>query len=281
MVRKTFIIIGCLLLFCLAYGFYYIRWRDLWSICQQEPIYKTKKCNDDTLRVVMIGDSWASLHSELHMDSYLCSELGKGISCPIMVASKGKGGEKSRGIYRYMFQNTGCGTKTLFIVEPDYCIVLAGINDAAANWGTKQFCAHYKMILNFLLSKHIRPVIIEIPDVDIWHIYGDKSWKDLMADFVKSTMTGCRMYHFHEYREALKVMLFEEHLMEQVVYIPMECWNEERERINQNLLMADRIHLNRRGYEKLDACIAKAIICDLQQAKDSAFVYQPMNENAE
>lgn len=277
MVRKTFIIIGCLLLFCLAYGFYYVRWSDLWSVCQKEPNYKTKKCNDDTLRVVMIGDSWSKLHSELHMDSYLCSELRKGVSRPIKVASKGKGGEKSRGIYHYMFQNTGSGTKPLFIAEPDYCIVMAGINDAAANWGTKQFCAHYKMILNFLLSKDIRPVIIEIPDVDIWHIYGDKSWKDLLADFVKSTMTGCRMYHFNEYREALKVMLFEEHLMEQVVYVPMASWNEEGECIDQNLFMADRIHLNRQGYEKLDACIANAIICDLQQTQDSAFVYQPMN----
>lgn len=237
----------------------------------------TKKCNDDTLRIVMIGDSWAGIHSELHMDSFLCSELKKSFSRPIMVVSKGKGGEKSMGIYRKLFQNTGSGTKPLFIEGADYCIVLAGINDAAANLGTKQFCAHYKMILNFLLAMDIRPVIIEIPDVDIWHIYGGKPWKDLMADFIKSTMTGCRMYRFHEYREALKIMLLEEHLMKQVVYIPMECWNEESGRINQNLFMTDRIHLNRRGYEKLDVCIAKAILYDLQQMQDSAFVYQPMN----
>lgn len=85
------------------------------------------------------------------------------------------------------------------------------------------------------------------------------------------------MYHFHEYREALKEMLFEERLMEHVVYVPLAGWNESGERINKNLFMTDRVHLNRRGYEKLDACIAKAIICDLQQVQDTDLVYQPMN----
>ena len=277
MVHKAYIIIACLMLLCIAYGFYYVRWNHLWSVCQQEPVYITEKKNDDTLRIVMIGDSWAGIHSEMHMDSYLCSELKKNVQRPIRVVSKGKGGEKSRGIYRQLFHNKEGGTRSLFTAGADYCVVLAGINDAAANLGTKQFCAHYKMILNFLLSKGIRPVIIEIPDVDIWHLYYDKPWKDIIADFVRSTMTGCGMYHFHEYREALKEMLFEERLMEHVVYVPLAGWNESGERINKNLFMTDRVHLNRRGYEKLDACIAKAIICDLQQVQDTDLVYQPMN----
>lgn len=276
MVRKT-LVIGCLLLLCIAYVYYYARWSHLWLVCQKEPIYVTDKCSDDTLRVIMIGDSWAGIHSEMHMDSYLCFELKKYVSYPVVVLSKGKGGEKSRGIYHQLFQMNTDGTKPLILAGVNYCIVLAGINDAAANLGTKQFCAHYRMILDFLLAKNIRPVIIEIPDVDIWNVYYEKPWKDLLTDFLRSTMTGCRMYSFHEYREDLKAMLMEEHLIDRVVYVPMACWNEGGESISQNMFMTDRVHLNRRGYEKLDACIAKAIACDLKQSQDSTLVNQPVN----
>lgn len=271
----------CLVALGAVYGYYYYRWHHLWAV---EPIdfYDIPAAGDDTLRVLMIGDSWAGIHSELQMDSFLRSELEMAVSRPVTVVSKGKGGEKSRGIYRLLFQTAGYGTKPLFLAGgADYCIVSAGINDAAANLGTKQFCAHYRMILDFLLTSGIRPVVIETPDVDIWNVYGDKPWKDLLTDFVRSTMTGCGMYRFREYREALKSMLLKEHLMERVVYVPMAGWNGDGEAVNQQLFMADRVHLNRQGYERLDACMAKAIARDLQQSQDSALVNQPVDKDTE
>ena len=275
------IILFCLVIFVAIYGYYYNRWQHLWTVTSLKHYYPVTKVHDDTLRVIMIGDSWTGIHSELGMDAFLESQLGNLLMCPVKVWSKGKGGEKSRGIYKLMFQMEGYGTRPLFLHGADYCIISAGINDAAANLGMKQFVAHYKMILDFLLVNHIRPVIIEIPDVDIWNTHGNKGKKDLLSDFVKSTMTGCRMYHFHEYREALLEMLHDSNLMQHVLYVPMTLWNGEGVEINPSLFVEDKIHLNRRGYERLDSSIATAIVRDLQQTEHSALVNQPMCQDAE
>lgn len=262
----------CLLALGVTYGYYFSRWKWLWTVANPMPHYSIPHFQDDVLRVLMIGDSWAGIHSELQMDTFLRSKLEQKVLRPVSVVSKGKGGEKSKGIYQLLFQTDGYGIRNLFLAGADYCIISAGINDAVANLGTKQFCVHYRMILDFLLANSIRPVIIEIPDVDIWNIYGDKPRRDLLIDYVRSTMTCCGMYNYHEYREALRTMLMEEHLMERVIYVPMKDWNGDGAKLNPSLFMADKIHLNREGYEKLDACIATAIAHDLQKSQNPALV---------
>lgn len=273
MFRKLIIfLLAVLLSLGLIYGYYYSRWRHFWSIAQPLKSYEITEKSDDTLRVIMIGDSWAGVHHGLQMDTFLCSELKRRVSQPVKVISKGKGGAKSKGIYQLMFESDGDGTKTLFQNAPNYCIISAGINDAAANLGTKQFCAHYRMILSFLLEHKIKPIIIEIPDVDLWHLYGGKPKKDLLVDFFKSTMSQCCMYNYSEYREALKKMLKDENLIASVIYIPMRVWNGKGTALNDELFISDRVHLNKNGYERLDVCIANAIVKDLEQVQDPAFV---------
>jgi len=172
-----------------------------------------------------------------------------------------------------MFSSGDNGTKSLLVSGPNYCIISAGINDAAANLGTRQYCHYYRQILDLLIENHIRPVVIEIPDVNIWHLYGGKPYKDLVIDYVRSIMTRCKMYHIQEYREALYDMLVEEHLVEKVVYVRMKNWNDGSPEINKHLFMEDQIHLNRHGYEKLDSCIALAILKDLEKTKDPSFFH--------
>lgn len=255
------------------YVYYYCRWKHLWAMDVSIPSYEIKSRVDDTIKVVMIGDSWAGLHHEYGMDAYLYSKLQNLVSCPITIVSKGKGGERSRGIHQLMFSSGDNGTKSLLVSGPNYCIISAGINDAAANLGTRQYCHYYRQILDLLIENHIRPVVIEIPDVNIWHLYGGKPYKDLVIDYVRSIMTRCKMYHIQEYREALYDMLVEEHLVEKVVYVRMKNWNDGSPEINKHLFMEDQIHLNRHGYEKLDSCIALAILKDLEKTKDPSFFH--------
>lgn len=220
------------------------------------------------------------MHSYLKMDSLLYSKLHNKIACPVSVVSKGKGGEKSREIYQLMFKDGGYGTKLFFESGVDYCIIFAGINDAASNRGTKQFCHHYKLIFDFLLQNNIRPVVIEIPDVDIWNMFKDKPFKDILSDFVRSTMTQCVMYSFKEYREALRKMLQKEKLLDRVVYVPMSEWNGNGEKIDPSLFTEDEVHLNYEGYYKLDESIAAAIANHLKHSKDSTIVNDITNNNA-
>ena len=286
MVEKNYHNIMLFILFALlcvligTYTYLFMRWRHLWSIEPTQYKYNIPHHQDDTLRIVMIGDSWADLHSWIKMDSFLCTKLKEELNRPVSVVSKGKGGEKSRGIYKLIFQTEGDGTKELFLAGVDYCIISAGINDAAANLGTEQFCAHYRMILDFLLANRIHPVIIEAPDVDIMSLYGSKNKKDLLVDFLRSLMTHCRMYNYHEYRDALHKMLQDEQLMNHVLYVPMNEWNGNGVEINQDLFLSDKIHLNKKGYERLDMSIASSIARDLQPSQDSTFVNKPMDEYA-
>ena len=269
-----------MVLFLLSFGvvgiyiYYYNRWKNMWLLdANIAPHYEIKSNKDSCLRVAIIGDSWAGLHHEHNMDAYLSAVLEQQINRSVLVESKGKGGEKTRGIWKLMFETSEFGTKPLLSMKPDYCIISAGINDAAANLGTKQYCYYYCKILDFLLANGIRPVVLEIPNVNLWHLYGGKPFKDLAVDFVRSTMTGCKMFQFAGYRYALYQMLEKERLMEKVVYVSMNDWNDASPAIDKKLFMSDQIHLNRRGYEKLDSCIAIAIAKDLGNTSNSSFVY--------
>lgn len=253
---------GFVILLVVSYGTLYYRWCHLWKLEEVNQPYQVQSHHDDTLRVVMIGDSWSAMHYEAGMDSIFQAQLNGMTDCPVIVKSRGRGGEKSRGIYNLMFEYGEYGTRSVLSEGPDYCIVLAGINDAAANRGVLQYLYHYKLILKFLLSNNIRPVVVEIPDVNIWDLYSPKPIKDFLGDYLKSMMTGCDMYNYHEYREALLSMLIEENMMKEIVLIPMKEWNGNEENINKSLFLKDQIHLNRKGYELLDSCIAKKIYED-------------------
>ena len=123
------------------------------------------------------------------------------------------------------------------------------------------------MILEFLLSNRIRPVIIEAPDVYIWKSFEKRSLKYLLIDYLRSIMTGCEMYHYAEYREALNSMIIERQLMDSIVYVGMNSWNHTSPQIEQRLFLDDQLHLNRDGYERMDFAIASEIANDYLKRK--------------
>ena len=247
------------------YAYYYSRWKHLWTLESPCPPYTVAAVTDDSLRVVMIGDSWVGMRRQYDVDSMLASQLSRLCGCKATVTSCGRGGEKTRGIYHLMFNSGDYGTRPLLSAGAHYCVIVAGINDAAACLGTRQYVYYYRQIIDFLVGNRIRPVIVEIPDVDIWHLYGSKPAYNLLSDFVKSTMSGCRMYSYRGYREALRRMLDDEQLAGKVVLVGMEDWNDGSPAIDEKLFLSDRIHLNHQGYQRLDASIARAIAADVSR----------------
>lgn len=258
------IVFLCLVVVMLLCLFYYNRWKTLWELEKPRPIYFVHHHHDDTLRVVMIGDSWIEMHTELFFDTILQSKISQLISRPVKVISKGKSGIRSRGVYNLMFKCEGYGTKPLITSGADYCIISAGINDASANLGTRQYCHYMKLIINFLLANGIRPVIIEAPDVNIWKLFGQRPFKNLAIDSIRSVMTGCSMYHYAEYRETLREMLKANQLMNSVLLVSLYDRNNKGSLMDKRLFLDDQIHLNRKGYELLDSRIASTIAEDLR-----------------
>lgn len=251
--------------------YYYNRWKPLWSYEDPRTFYSINHHHDDTLRIVMIGDSWAGIRTDT-LNNMFQVRLSEMTNKPVKIKTKGKGGEESRRIYQLMFEEGGFGTKSLLMSGPDYCVVFAGINDAALNLGTKQYVHHMKLLLDHLCANNIRPILIEIPNVNIWTVYGEKPLKDLLGDYIKSLMIGCGMYRFSEYREALLSMLKDSDLIDSVLYVSMCEWNGDDAELNKSLFLYDQKHLNSQGYQKLDSCISKAIYQDLKQSQDTAFV---------
>lgn len=258
----------CIISFFFIFKYYQYRWKYLWVFENERKPYPVMCHQDDTIRVAIIGDSWAGMHSLNKMDSFLQFKLSMLTNLPVKMTSKGKGGEISKGIYQLLFEeNDKGGTMSIIASGIDYCIVYAGINDAADNLGPYSFCYHMRLILRFLLFNHIRPVVIEFPDVNIWHVYGGKPLKDLISDYFRSLMSHCQMYQFKEYRDSLRSMLVNENLMDSVIYIRAKEWNGSDTNINQQLFLDDQIHLNKKGYELLDSCIAKEITTDVVSKK--------------
>lgn len=264
--RKVFIAcFVCVVIFFIFFMYCQYRWKHLWVFENERKPYPVMCHEDDTIRVAMIGDSWAEMHASKKMDSILQLKISIQTGQPVLMTSKGKGGEKSRGIYQMLFDdNDQYGTKEIIASGLDYCIISAGINDAVANLGPRLYCYHMRLILNFLLSNNIRPVVIEVPDVNLWIVHGHKPIKDLASDYLRSMMTHCKMYQTKEYRDSLHAMLVNEKLMDSVVYIPMKEWNGNDIIINHQLFLNDQVHLNKKGYELLDSCIANEIAVDLK-----------------
>lgn len=86
---------GSVILLVVVYGTLYYRWRHLWAFEEINQPYQVQSHHDDTLRVVMIGDSWAGMHDEAGLDSFLQRQLNGLTDSPVIVKSRGRGGEKT------------------------------------------------------------------------------------------------------------------------------------------------------------------------------------------
>lgn len=246
--------------------------------------YQVRGKHDDTLRIVMIGDSWAMLHYKLNRDSTLQSLLQRKLDVPIKVRSRGVGGANSKEIYHYMFASKTTEsehepdkcTQPLLEEAPDYCLISAGINDAGQGKGADFFCKNYIMILKLLLHNHIKPVVLELPTVimdnkvdmvfeDFFNENRSFAWyrlKKRMGFKVTALLNFADMEHVDECRERLRQMLDETGLIDSVIFIPTEDWNKDGYKDSRGIYLDDGTHLNQAGYDVLDSCYAVVISKD-------------------
>lgn len=267
---KRFLLGGIVILALVAaaYGYLCYRWRGLTDVVARMEPYQVARHHDDTLRVVMIGDSWAGLHHKRGYDRMMQGMLDSLTAHrPVAFASNGRGGAKSGEIYRLMFADAvagdsfldGYSTEPLLKTAPDYCIVMAGINDAAACLGVEQYCGHYQQILETLIGWGICPVVVEMPPVAIRELYAEKPLRDKVTDWMHALVAGSPLYDVVPYSLALLHRLRVTGLADRVLIVGRGQWNEEGTADSRGLYLPDGIHLNARGYQLLDSCLAVAI----------------------
>ena len=217
---------------------------------ESEPLSK------DSLKVLLLGDSWTFLHKQY--DSQLCSMINKkGFPCSVI--SKGFSGAKSKEI----FLNLSASCMSLMMERATYCVITVGINDAVAKLGKEFYSYHYILILQQLLKMGIKPVVLEIPEVNYHAIANRESLVMRLYHRLSSIITGSEMYGFHSYREDLKMSIKKLGIDKRIIYVSSNAWNEGGYKDFDGLYLPDEVHLNSYGYYKLDSCLASIITDDL------------------
>ena len=250
-----------------------VRWK--WRPFYIPPIpftpYEVKHHHDDTLRVIMIGDSWIYFHQTLRRDFTFAIELKRVLgSKKVKVTAKGKAGATSGEIYKRMSNDytwemdydLNYSSQSVIESGADYCVISAGINDARQRRGKNYYVGSYLQILRLLLLNGIRPVMMEIPNVEVDDAFeGNTLYYRLKARICMSALKT-DLYGVEDYRRTLKDSLISTHLMDSIIYIPAVSWNPEGWRDKRDIYTDDHFHLNLSGYKILDSTFAAEIVKD-------------------
>lgn len=264
--RILWISISLFILVCILYTGYIIE--EYYSLADEILTQKTKITHkEDSLIVIFIGDSWASYHSQYDQQLKTCIETK--VKKPTKVISKGTVGAKTKTIYKEMHIDGPSGTKELIELLPNYAIVSAGINDAVAKMGTKNYCHHYNLIIKELLSAGIKPIIIDMPQVDYKAIYQRESMVARIRHRISAWYTDAPLWSFDDYKASLRALISKEEKMRKLIYIQTYEWNSDGYRDSRYLYLDDHVHLNEKGYFLLDSCIASKIYHDIMSTHDS------------
>lgn len=214
------------------------------------------KHDDDTIRIAYIGDSWAHFHEDVYceMDSIISNETTQ----PVMVRIKGIGGLTSKYIYDSLFKVKAM--KSVIEWGPDFCFVVAGINDSDRKMGTGFYKENMRLIIDLLLENQIIPIILEIPSYDIYSAFKRRSFMGKIRYLASMLMTQSKMDCIAEYRKVYHELIDEQGWNEQVITILHQDWNPDGYLDMRGLYNDDLIHLNERGYQVLDSFVAHKII---------------------
>ena len=253
---------------------------EYYSPPKERQYYRTTKHDDDTLRIAYIGDSWALGHSGIwtfgpkphscQISNIITDSLHK----PVIIESYGIGGLTSKNIYYAFFD---VDSFNQFLKEGyDYCFISAGINDTYCKMSISYYKQSINLIIRFLLNNHIHPIILEIPDYNIFKAFEkQKINKKLirhLSMFVNETQLDCKQ----QFRDALDELITKNDYKDKVSILRYKSWNKNYENDLNELYIEDQMHLNDKGYNALDNAIIN-IIFDIERRKTVQKEYDNSN----
>lgn len=255
--KNRIISIGVITIIVLTFSWYLI---DRFSYSNELPYYSIPVDNDNTLTIGIIGDSWVAGRQ---LDSLLHNGLLKrGFENKII--SSGHPGAKSKLIYQNLFEEKGNENSSKFIIEnrPDYCIVIAGVNDAVGQVGANFYSHHIVLIIKTLLHYNIKPIIVDLPEFGIVETINDMGFvkRERNKIFARFTNSG-QIDNINTYRETLNEELDKENLKDKIIQVDFD--NVCSDYSNHKELYANPSHLNKQGNEKLIKVIINELIKEI------------------
>lgn len=237
-------------------GFLIILFKPYFTPAVKQEGLKVMKHIDDTIRVAYIGDSWAEGHKTV--GCVIDSLVGKASGRPVVVRTAGKSGLTSKNVYLGIFRNNSL--REAIEWGPDFCFVVAGINDSDRKMGIGYYKENMRLIIEVLMENGIIPIVLEIPSYDIRYSYERRDRQTKLKYLLSMLVTWSKMDCIEEYRDAYRELINDKKWSRRVVSISPDEWNPEGYKDGRGLYDEGRMHLNENGYYVLDTCISSKII---------------------
>ena len=238
----------CMVLCCALYKYY--------KSPEVRELYKIPTHYDDTMRIAYIGDSWAAMHKK--HKCIIAKIIEDSIHRPVIVSSFGIQGKTSKEIYEALFNNKDMRH---FMMEGyDFCFVSAGINDTYKKMSTTYYRTSMNNLIQFMLTNHIHPIILDIPDFDIYKAYERQQPIRKVIRRVSMLFTGTQINCKQTFRNALVGLCNDNNYHNKISILKYEEWNNDFQNDIKKYYLDDGMHLNLIGYKKLDSCISHHII---------------------
>lgn len=239
-----------------ACAFAYVKGRQSFSTVIPENTVAPKK--NLRLTIAVIGDSWASKRK---LDTIIVNRLSEaGISCQVF--SSGHPGAVSKRIYENLFAEKDDVHSSRFILNsnPDYCVVVAGVNDSFGQFGEDFYSEHLSLIIKTLKARNIKPIVVELPEYGIEEGYHELGFLRRTRNMaLAQIMNDGQINNIERYRDAfLKKVKPDEN---QVILIDFDGICKDYER-GSPLFKSDHFHLSLAGQQILGGAIAKQVIQD-------------------
>ena len=247
------IIISLIIIFLrggyILYGYY--------SPPQIKDVYTMPRNVGDTLNIAYIGDSWAFMH-QFH-SCIIATLLEDSLCKPVSVYSYGISGHTSKEIYEELYKSSGL-RYFMSKIKYDYCFISVGINDTYKKMSISYYLKSMEGIITLLTANHIHPIILEIPDYDIHSTYQRQEYTKKALRNISMLFNRTSIDCKQEFRDALGRLVRNYDISKDLSIIHYNSWNNNYAEDLTNLYRPDGMHLNNKGYQKLDSIIAKKII---------------------
>jgi len=244
-------IVLSLIVVCIGY---YIR--PYFTPAEKQEGLSVMSHHDDSIRIAYIGDSWADGHKNVkcNIDTLVSNTTGR----PVVVRTAGISGLTSKYLYYCIFRDDSI--RDVIEWGPDFCFVVAGINDTDRKMGKSYYKENMRLIIELLLENRITPIVLEIPSYDIRFSYKRRNRQIKMQYLVSMLLTWSKMDCIQDYRNAYNNLIKEQKWECQVLTISYKDWNSEGYMDKRGLYDGGLMHLNAKGYSVLDSCISQKLI---------------------
>jgi hypothetical protein len=251
--------IGIILGFIVIVTWYLV---DRFAYARESTLYPNPDIGDTSLTIGIIGDSWVVGHK---LDTILFNDLvSYGLNCKVI--SSGHPGANTKSIYKNLYKKNDREFSSKFIIEekPDYCIIIAGVNDAANQMGRNFYAHHMTLILKTFLFYNITPVVVSLPEFGIEETIESMNIVSKTRNILVAGINNKgEIDNIEKYRAALENQLRSEKISDNVILIDFDNVCADYNKCSD--LYANSSHLSAEGEKILIQIITNELIGEINQ----------------